>query len=265
MNAIRYLYGLVLITTYCYGAADYPELKSEISPRDQITEITEVSPRDQELGTSPRQKFLGKFGHINLRKAIANSSPRRTESPRKKSSHDGIEITISESSSKDNSPREIESPRGLGKSKSFILSCFKDDDNKRENKTLKTLVEMEKAGSPRGEEQVVAMLRAGLDRRKSAPTLVVDFQRSSPPISHMFGDDSKSSTTDKHEANQLPTPFSEEDQKLLKSGLFEPCPQNEVQQWQQTFKPILKELVTNHEKRELAKLSKEDQKEEESV
>lgn len=224
----------------------------------------EISPRDQDQQSPRRITFLGKS--IDLRKAIANSSPRKTESPHRNSSRDDIEKS-SGSLSKESSPRDLESPRTrLKRSQSMVLS-----QPKRDNKTLQDVKALEKGSSPRGEEMVVALLRAkdsksspDVDEIKVFRNKSVDFTLSSPSPKHLIGEQPERSSTGKQNDKKLPKPLSEEDQRLLQSGIIEVCSKNR-EQWQLDFNKTLEQLVTNHEERLLAKLPKELQKQEEQA
>lgn len=200
MKNIVYVYGFVFVTIHCY-CADGPE-KSEISPRDQ---------------ESPRKKFFS--GKVDLRKAIANSSPRRTTSR--------DEIEKSDSLSRESSPRDLESPRTrLKRSQSVHLSSQKD------NKTLRDVRALEEGSSPRGENLVLTLLRIkekqdqkaseaeNFRAKSSVPQ--VDFQHSSPDpkLLILMGESEKSSSDKKHKLISTPKALSAEDQALVEQGVY---------------------------------------------
>lgn len=153
MKYITYIYCAIFMTISCY-CADGPDQKSEISPRDQEQ--------------SPRKKFF--LGKVDLRKAIANSSPLRTNS---REDIAPINAYLA---------RDLESPRTrLKKSQSANFSP------QRDNKTLRDVISLEEGSSPRGEGIVLALLRQTKEERKveifrekSSVPQQVDFKLSSP-------------------------------------------------------------------------------------
>lgn len=224
----------------------------------------EISPRDQDQQSPRKITFLGKS--INLRKAIANSSPRRTESPHRNSSRDDIEKS-SGNLPKDNSPRDIESPRTkLQRSQSVILS-----QPEKYNKTLKDIQNLDKEGSPRGEGIVLTLLKKinsksspDVDEQKETKIFrnkSIDFTQSSySSPQHLIIGEQERLSTNKHDDKKLPEPLSEEDKQLLLNGKIEVC-----SKWRGEFNKTLEQLVTNHEERLLAEQSKELQKQEEQA
>jgi hypothetical protein len=254
MNYIKYVYCLILMAMSSYCADSSEEFLRKLA-------IAEVSPRDQEQASSPRQKFLGKY--VDLRRAIANSSPRKVESPLRTNSRDGIEK--SDCLSIDASPRDIESPRTRLK-KSMSLNFTQE----RDNKTLRDVKALDEGSSPRGEEIVLSLLRKTKERKKRDEKdqeifrrKSIDFKLSSPNPRLLIEEHKESPSNKNYEGACRPKSLSEEDQRLLQQGLIEICFKNKDQEWRGTFNRALEDLVDGHEQRILAKEKKESQKEEE--
>lgn len=193
---------MIIITMSCDGAQDD---RASITLEEKREEI---SPRDQEQ-QSPRRKVFMSRQPIDLRKVIAYSSPRRSGSR---------DLNEREVSAEDNASREA-SPRSLTRSKSTVLPSFQE----KENKNLKDVLEIEKAGSPRGEGLVLGLLRTtgGFDRRKSAPNVIVNFEQSSPPISHILGYGKDVNSPAKE--SKLSESISVQDQDPFDDELFRSC------------------------------------------
>ncbi len=84
----------------------------------------EISPRDQGQGSPRRKVFMSR--QLDLRKAIAHSSPRRSGSRDLNEKEEAVDV------SKDNSSHE-DSPHSLIRSKSNIFPSVQD---KKENRPL---------------------------------------------------------------------------------------------------------------------------------
>ncbi len=88
---------------------------------------------------------------------------------------------------------------------------------------MKDVLDIERGGSPRGEELVLGLLRrtGGFDRRKSAPNVVVNFEQSSPPVSHIVGYGKDFNTPIKE--SKLSESISVPCRELLDDELFRSC------------------------------------------
>jgi hypothetical protein len=182
------------MTISCY-CADGPDQKGEISPRDQ------------EL--SPRKKLF--FGKVNLRKAIANSSPLRTNS------REDIAAYLA-----------LESPRTkLKRSQSVNFSP------QRDNKTLRDVISLEEGSSPRGEMMVLALLKKTKEKlvneeenvnifREKASKSPVDFKYSSPnpKLLVLESEHEKPLSNKNHELISKPADLSEKEQELVERGVY---------------------------------------------